>query len=381
MILRAQYELILETISKAKVMVLTAPKGLDYLDNLLRLLQEKNRSFALFSMDKIEERKRIEQLDVAQLGTLFSQPITLLHESQFLSMDVQKICDAVLNNEIKTTLVFTGTFLPPIDEYLLEALRMEGQYIHLQFPTFYELAQQNSLPTEDQRLPQRIIYGNTLDIHQEEEFIEKQLLTTSAQLFQTHLGRGERINKADQLTKVLRQLAFHIGEVVTYNQVASECGIDNETVERYIEILIKSFWIIRLPSFSNGQRYELRKSHQFYFTDVGIRNALIKNFNPIDLRNDQAALWKNWVIAERIKWNAMNNPSKDYFFWKTHTNQQIDFIEVDQQTGSVDAFQTLWDKRKSPKIPKAFSNAYPNIKTHVVNRSTYWRFLAQKSKP
>lgn len=379
MIPRIQLAEIAQRLTKSKLFVLTAPKGISPSVILEQLLIEKDISYEQFSCAKVADRKRLSEVKPAEWNTFFSAPFTILDETQFLPFDIQVIIDQILNNQLQTTVILTGTFLPQLDEYLIEALRMEGMYVHIGFPSFYEIAQHHSLPAEEGLISKRIIYGNSIDLHVEEVGMEQALIDAANQLFDTHLGRGERINKADQLMRVLRQIAFHIGEVVSYNQLATECGIDNETVERYIDILVKSFWIIRLPSFSNGHRYELKKSHQFYFTDVGIRNGLIQNFNSLEMRIDHTALWKNWLIAERIKWNDMNLRKKEYFFWKTHTNQQVDLIEVDPITGKTEAFQTLWDKRKKPKLPKAFTAAYPDIKTHILNRSTYWRFLAQKS--
>lgn len=379
MIPRIQLAEIAQRLTKSKLFVLTAPKGLNPMGIMAQILTEKGVVFDQFSCANSNDKKRLSEVNPTQWNALFTAPFTILDETQFLPFDIQVIIDQILTNQLQTTLILTGTFLPQLDEYLIEALRMEGMYVHIGFPSFYEIAQHHSLPAEEQLISKRIIFGNSVDLHTQEDNLENGLIDAANQLFVTHLGRGERINKADQLMRVLRQLAFHIGEVVTYNQIATECELDNETVERYIDILVKAFWIIRLPSFSNGHRYELKKSHQFYFTDVGIRNGLIQNFNPMDIRIDQAALWKNWLIAERIKWNDLNLRKKEYFFWKTHTNQQIDLIEVDPFTGNTEAFKSLWDKRKKPKIPNSFTEAYPHIKTHVLNRATYWRFLAQKS--
>jgi predicted AAA+ superfamily ATPase len=113
-----------------------------------------------------------------------------------------------------------------------------------------------------------------------------------------------------------------------------------------------------------------------YFLDNGIRNALINNFNPIDLRNDVDQLWRNWLIAERIKWNAMNGVFPDYFFWRTHTRQSMDFIEASNT--KISSYKTSWEKKKKVKFPASFRNAYADISTHVLNRSTYWGFLTKK---
>ena len=113
-----------------------------------------------------------------------------------------------------------------------------------------------------------------------------------------------------------------------------------------------------------------------YFVDNGIRNVLINNFNPMILRNDWDQIWKNWLVSERIKWNKTNQKDISYFFWKTHTKQIMDFIEI--ENGIVSAYKTSWEKKKKMKFPASFVEAYPFAKTFTLNRSTYWGFLTKK---
>jgi len=147
-------------------------------------------------------------------------------------------------------------------------------------------------------------------------------------------------------------------------------------VERYIDLLEKAHFLLRLPSFYNGHKYELKKTHTVFFLDNGIRNAIIQNFHPIDIRNDAEQLWKNWLISERYKWHVLNHTKVEYAFWRTHTRQQMDLIEI--QEGKVSAYTCLWDKRRKAKIPASFKAAYPDAATLVLNRATYWGFLSKK---
>jgi hypothetical protein len=192
----------------------------------------------------------------------------------------------------------------------------------------------------------------------------------------TNLGVTDRINKGDKLMRMLQIIAFNIGEPVSYNEIGEKCGLDNETVERYVDLLERSFLLIRIPSYYNGHRYELKKSHVIYFLDNGIRNVLISNFNPVFLRNDIDQLWRNWLISERIKWNRLNNRTAEYKFWRTHTRQTMDFIELSE--GKASAYKTSWEKKKKMKFPALFTTAYPDVATLTLNRSTYWGFLTKK---
>jgi hypothetical protein len=175
---------------------------------------------------------------------------------------------------------------------------------------------------------------------------------------------------------MLQFISFSLGEPLSYLAIGEYAGLDNETVERYVELLERAYVLISVPSFYNDNKYELKKTHTFYFLDNGVRNALIRNFNNIDLRIDLDKLWKNWLIAEKIKWNSYLKSPIKYYFWRTHTKQQIDFIEI--QDGKIAAYKTLWDKRKKPKFPLSFSTYYPEASLHALNRSTYWGFLSKK---
>jgi predicted AAA+ superfamily ATPase len=263
-----------------------------------------------------------------------------------------------------------------MDEVLREVLMQQDLEIPLLPLTFNEMARNTSLSEEEFVLEKRLIYGSYPEIVTDLEFAEPKLREIVQEAIFTNLGVTDRINKGDKLMRMLQALSFRIGEAVSYNEIAEKSGLDNETVERYIELLEKSFILIKLPVYYHGHRYEMKKSHVVYFLDNGIRNVLINNFNPLFLRNDVDQLWKNWLIAERIKWVRMAGRQTEFYFWRTHTRQSIDLIEV--HSNVANAYKTAWDKKKKIKFPAAFKEAYPQIATHTLNKSTYLGFLTKK---
>jgi len=263
-----------------------------------------------------------------------------------------------------------------MDAILREVLQVQGLEMTIQPPTFYELAQHNSLPVEEQLIEQRLVYGNYPAVTEDLANAETTLKEMIQSVIFTNLGVTDRINKGAKLMRMLQTIAFSVGEAISYNEIAEKCDLDNETVERYVDLLVRSYLLIRIPTLYSGHRYELKKSHVIYFADNGIRNAVINNFNPIEMRNDLDGLWRNWLISERIKWNQLNKKEVAYKFWKTHTRQQIDFIEVGNE--SAHAYKSIWGKKKTIKFPASFKEAYPTIATHTLNRSTYWGFLTKK---
>jgi len=299
----------------------------------------------------------------------------VIHEAQYLDK-LQEIIEVLLSTDWNITLILTCSYEPVMDELLREVLQLQGLEMQLMPPSFYELAQHNGLPVEESLLEQRLIYGNYPSVVSNLEKAKPKLRELVDQVIFTNLGVTDRINKGKKLMHMLQLLAFEVGDAISYNDIGDRCGLDNETVERYIDLLEKSFVLIKLPSYFNNHRYELKKSHCIYFVDNGIRNVLINNFNPMHLRNDWDQIWKNWLVSERIKWNRLNNKEVEYYFWKTHTKQIMDYIEV--ENGSVSAYKTSWEKRKKMKFPASFTEAYPFSKSFALNRSTYWGFLTKK---
>ena len=299
--------------------------------------------------------------------------IIVIRDAQYL-VHLQELIEESLGGN--NSLILTFSFSPELDEILQEVLSMNKLEMFIFPPTFYELAQFKGVAEIDSEIEQRLIYGSFDKTLTDPENAGTYLISLLDDVIRTNLGAGERINKSEKLMRMLQLLAFNIGEQISFNDLGEKCGLDNETVERYIDLLEKAFILVKLPSLFNGHRYELKKSHTVFFMDNGIRNALIQNFNPLMLRNDMDALWKNWLISERVKWLKMNGLQPELYFWRTHTRQQMDYIE--KYDSSLYAYKTDWVKKKTPKFPEAFKTAYADTRLSVLNRSTYWNFLTKK---
>ncbi len=372
----AQLDRVTQQISSNKVTVLSGPR-LAGKEEIIQLAVQKIGVECLqLNLSNKKERKILEDANLNDLkATFLNFPLVVIHEAQYLS-NLQIIIEAILSGTIKSTIVLSCSYEPLLDDILKEVLVAQGLYITILPPSFYELAQTNGLPNEEKLLEERLIFGSYPSVAESMENANEILVHLLETIVVTDLGVTDRINKRDQLLRMLQILAFSIGQPFSYNEVAEKCGLDNETVERYILLLEKSFVLINLPSYSSDQRYELKKSHMIYFVDNGIRNMLINNFNPHTLRNDLHELWMNWLISERIKWNNINQKEVKYWFWRTHTRQTIEFLE--EVNGTFSAYKSSWEKKKNIKFPKMFSEYYPSIPTYTLNRSTYWGFLTKK---
>ncbi len=376
MISRIQYAQLKENIATNKLVLLTGPRRVGKRTAVQRALSDLSVSAVEFDASNKKVKKLFEIVNVKNLTINFNgSKFVVIHEAQYLE-NLQDMIELVLSGEINSTLILCCSYEPMIDEVLREVLQIQGLELTLLPTTFYELAQKNSLPEEEKLLEQRLIYGNYPAVTEDIENAELTLREMVQEVIFTNLGVSDRINKGDKLVRMLQIISFNIGEPISYNEIAEKCGLDNETVERYVDLLVRSFILLRIPTYYNGHRYELKKTHVIYFVDNGLRNVLISNFNPMFLRNDIDQLWRNWLISERIKWNRLNGKTAEYKFWRTHTRQSMDFIEIDGQ--KIAAYKSSWEKKKKVKFPAAFTEAYPTISTHTLNRSTYWGFLTKK---
>jgi predicted AAA+ superfamily ATPase len=239
--------------------------------------------------------------------------------------------------------------------------------------TFSEMAEHSSLIEELRLIPHRLVYGYYPEVVAnpgQEANILKEL--TDSYLYRDILTL-DKVAKSDKLVLLLKALAMQIGSQVSYNELSGLVGIDAKTIERYIAVLEQSYIIFRLGSFSRNLRNELKFSKKIYFWDMGIRNAVIGNFSLAETRSDIGAMWENFAIAERMKQINYHHPFAQAYFWRTKQQTEIDYIE--EQDGSLRAFEFKWNERKSPRCPLAFSNTYPDASFSVITPSNIDDFL------
>ncbi|HRO74553.1 MAG TPA: DUF4143 domain-containing protein [Crocinitomicaceae bacterium] len=368
-------EFLIQKLKTNKIFIVKGPKHSQksrYLANVI----ERFSSVKIVNCEDKRNKPIFKNQDHSELQELFgNERFVILKEAQTLD-NLQAILENVLfDNAFSNSFVLSCSFDPVLVDELVEALKLEDAIISVYPPLFQELANEKGVVQFDKELDKRLIYGNYPQVL-DSEHPETELMAILDKTIFTNLNPTERINKGDKLRKMLQYISFELGEPLSYNEIAEDAGLDNETVERYVDLLERSFVLIRIPSFYNGNKYELKKTHTFYFLDNGVRNALIKNFNELDLRVDIDKLWKNWLIAEKIKWNKQLKLNVTYYFWRTHTRQHIDFIEVSDN--QISAYKSLWDKRKKPKFPTSFKTYYPTASLHALNRATYWAFLTKK---
>lgn len=312
---------------------------------------------------------------------------SIIGEAKTLFVDeAQKIRDIgltlkIIHDRLKDIrIVATGSSSFELSEEVGEPLTGRMDEYVLPTLSFSELSRTASPVSERNLLATRLLYGSYPDVVTDASDAKRRRTLKnlcSAYLFKDVL-KWQSLRNSDMLDKLVKALALQIGDEVSYKEIGDLIGLDNETVESYVERLGKAFVVFRLRAFSRNLRNELKKSKKIYFCDTGIRNAVIGNFLPLDTRNDTGHLFENYLIAERIKSNRLRELDTQSFFWRVKGSgtNEIDYLEDSAEKGLV-AYEFKWNPAKAAtaKCPKAFAAAYPHAHWHCISRENYAEFV------
>lgn len=243
----------------------------------------------------------------------------------------------------------------------------------------YPLAQLELSPTEqrhetDIRLENRLVYGAYPEVvlmqdNREREQYLKEIV--SSYLYKDILEL-EGIRQSAKIGRLLQLIALQTGKEVSYTELGTSLGMSKNTVDHYLDLLEKAFVIQKLGGFSRNLRNEVTKNSRYYFIDNGVRNALINNFNPLELRNDTGELWENYLVIERMKRQEYLQEPANNYFWRTYTKKELDLVE--ERNGQLHGYEIKWGKAK-PRPPKEWSTAYPDATWQLINRENYLGFV------
>jgi len=307
--------------------------------------------------DDADDRKLLTDASVAGLRSILgSKTMLYIDEAQRIpdiGITIKLITDHIKGVQV----IATGSSSFDLANKINEPLTGR-KYEYQLFPlSFEEMVTHHGLLEERRSLKHRLVYGYYPEIVTKPGE-EKELLALLANSYlYKDLLMLEQLKKPQLLEKLVRALALQVGSEVSFNELGRTVGTDNKTVERYIDLLEKAFVVFRLPAFSRNVRNEIRKGRTIYFFDCGIRNAVINDFRPFDIRPDKGAIWENFVIAERMKFIHYHGLPVKQYFWRTTQQQEIDLIEEGEH---LSAFEIKTSEDARAKFPATFSNNYPD---------------------
>lgn len=372
MIRRLISKRIITDYGRKKVIVLLGARQVGKTTMLSELKEGKEKVLSL-NCDNMDDIMVLEGKSSTELYNLLSPyELVFIDEVQRvrnIGLTLKMIGDLKLDTQV----VVTGSSsLSMADEINEPATGRLIEY-NLYPLSLHEMAVNSSERAEKRLLGTRMVYGLYPEVVTEADVAKRTLITLTNNYLYKDLFAYKGIKKPELVQKLVRALALQVGSEVSYNELGNLLGVDKSTVENYINLLEKCFIIFRLDSFSRNLRNEIKKGKKIYFYDNGVRNAVLSNFAPLELRNDVGALWENLMVSERVKRNAYCGNYAQLFFWRTHEQQEIDLIE--EEDGMLRTFEFKWNGKAKPTLPKPFAKAYSQFTYEAITPENYWAFV------
>ena len=366
--------IIQERCFQGKAIILLGARQVGKTTLLKKIIQEQQVDALYLNCDEPQTAAALTNCNLKELQMVIgANKFVVIDEAQKVD-NIGLTLKLIVDNMPDVQVIATGSSAFELRNCLNEPLTGR-KYEYQMFPiSSKEIYQSSGYIDLKGLLETRLIYGSYPDIlNHANDARELLRMLTDSYLYKDILAT-DNLRKPDVLDKLLRALAFQVGSEVSYNELAQAVGTDSKTVERYIELLEKCYIIFRLHGLSRNLRNELKKAKKIYFYDNGVRNAVIQQFAPLELRNDAGALWENFFISERIKRNHYQQNYCNIYFWRTKSQLEIDYIE--EQNGQMTAFEMKWNPKKSnTSIPETFLNAYDVKETVVITPENYLEYL------
>jgi uncharacterized protein len=328
-----------------------------------------------FNGDFLDDREILNNQNKEQLlQIIWDKKYIIIDEAQKAKNIGNTLKILVDHYKKEKQIIVTGSSSINLLDFTSEALTWR-KIVYNMFPiSFQEIKETNWLQKAQKSLEELLIFGSYPKVllqNSSKDKKEKLMELTTSSLYKDIL-EFQNIKNSDTLTKLLKALAIQIWSEVSYQELSNIVWIDPKTIEKYIDLLEKSFIVFRLAPFFSNKRKELNKMNKIFFYDLGIRNTLINNFNFLDQRTDVWALRENFIILERMKRRKYNQIYANQYFRKEYNWQEIDLIEEEDQ--NLSAYECKYSKES--KLPKAFEKLYPTTKIFVtINRNNFTNYI------
>lgn len=373
MISRSQENLIVSRIKDNKVVVLYGPRQTGKTTLAKKIASESDTPYAIWNCDETDMQVAITNASSQTLKNMIgNNTLIIIDEAQRIEnigLTLKIIHDTIPDVKV----IATGSSSFELADKINEPLTGRKWEYNILPISFEEMVHHTDWLTEKRQLRERLIYGYYPEVVTKPNERRDVLQSLASSALYKDILTWKSIKYPDRLGVLVRALAFQLGQQVSYNELAQTVQVDKETIERYIDLLEKAYIVYRLYSYSGNLRNELKKSRKIYFYDNGLRNAIINDFKPLDLRTDVGALWENWLMAERLKYIQKNKIYCNRFFWRTNSQQEIDYIE--ERDGNLYAFEYKWNPKAKGKITKTFTNHYRNAIGKVITPDNMEEFI------
>jgi len=362
-----------ERLFRGKVVIIYGARQVGKTTLSKRILADFGEKGSYLNCENFSVQRGLAELEAERIKSfLGNYKIIVLDEAQVIP-DIGKALKLIVDTYPEMQIIATGSSSFGLAQKAAEPLTGRNFQFTLYPFLLEEIKGEKGLSFLDPKLEQLLRFGNypgVLGLSEKEA--KERLSEIASNYLLKDVLQVDGIKKSSMIRDLLRLIALQIGREVSYNELAAQLNMNRLTVQKYLDILEQSFIIFRLNAYSKNKRKEISKSIKIYFWDLGIRNTLIENWNALDIRDDAGFLWENFCIAERKKFNETNFRFASLYFWRTYDQQEIDLIE--ERDGKISAFECK-SKTENAKIPKYFSEKYPEVIFETINWKNYGKFF------
>lgn len=354
---------------KGKVIVLLGARQVGK-STLIRMLPSCQKHKTLWlDGENADVRQLLDNASASRLKQLCAgHEVVVIDEAQKID-GIGSVLKLFADHLKDTQVIASGSSAFELRNSLNEPLTGRKFEYNLYPISFVEMVNHISLPEEIRELPSRLVYGCYPEIVTHPQDAERLLRFLSDSYLYKDIFLFKGIKKPEKMLDLLRLLAWQLGSEVNTNELSKTLKIDNQTIDSYIAMLEQAFVIYKLPAYHTNQRTELKKSKKIYFNDLGIRNAIINDFRPIEVRNDAGSLFENFIINELRKQNDYSQSFARFYFWRNIDQREIDLIV--EKNNRLHLFEIKWNPEKKVKLTKSFTNLYGESELNIVHRKNF----------
>lgn len=366
-----------ERLFKEKVIILYGARQVGKTTLAQKILAEFGANGKYLNCELASVETGLSVLEAEKIKSFLGDyKIIVLDEAQNIR-NIGKVLKIIVDTYPKMQIIATGSSSFDLFQKISEPLTGRNFQFMLYPLSAGEIKENKDLFYLESKLENLLRFGGYPGVFGlSEEEAKERLNEISSNYLYKDILKLEGLKKSSVIKNLLQALALQIGQEVSYQELAVKLGINRLTVQKYMDILEQVFIVFKLNSFSRNKRKEISKSIKVYFHDLGIRNSLIENYNPLEIRNDAGFLWENFCMIERKKYNEYNMNFANMYFWRTYDKKEIDLIE--EREGKLFAYEFKWNDKKT-KIPKSFLADYADSEFKIIDKSNFWQFLCQKN--
>lgn len=365
-------------LQKGKAVIIYGPRRVGKTTLVTNYLKNIKVKYLSDSGDNINTRKILSSSDFSRILPYTDQADLIFLDEAHLIPNVGQGLKIIVDQRPDKKIIATGSSSFDLAGQVGEPLVGRKKTLTLYPLSHFELRRLYSPYELEQKLPEYLIFGSYPEIvvtGNKAEKIEILQEIANSYLFRDLLT-FEGIKGSNFAHNLTRLLAFQIGNEVSLNEIAQTLQVNIKTVQRYLDLLEKSFIIKSLTPLSRNLRDEIKNKRKYYFLDNGIRNAIIAQFNDLDMRNDIGALWENFLVSERLKLQEYAPIYTNNYFWRTWEQREVDWVE--EREGQLFGFEFKWSQMKKSKSKKWFLDAYPKAIFKTISQKNYQKFVLEK---